>query len=357
MADEMDFDQKTEPASPRRREAAAEEGRFALSTELNTGIVMIIGVGGLAFLAHSLGSDLLQQMRIDLAGATHVGFSPAQVERQLSNVFSRGLTIVGLLLGMVFAAAIVTNVAQVGLRLNPARLSLDWDRVSPLHFSRILSWSKTMRGLMLLLKLAAVATVAWWILRQRGSELAHLGDADLTAAVARSWRLVLRMALGLASTLLAIGIVDYAWQRWHFERSIRMTKQELKDEFKREEGDPQIKGRLRKMQRENAQRKMFREVPKATVIVTNPTHLAVALQYEAGKMTAPKVIAKGADHVAQRIIRLARRYHVPVVERKPLAQALYKMVKVDREIPMGLYLVVAELLAHVYRLKSGTTKG
>jgi flagellar biosynthetic protein FlhB len=351
MADEIDFEQKTEPASPRRREELAEQGKFALSTELSTGIIMVIGVGGLAILARELGDGLLAQTRVDLAAATPFGFSPERVQHQLGNIFGRGLAIVGLLLGMLFAATIVTNVAQVGLRLNLARLTVDWDRVSPLHLSRLMGWSKLVRGLTLLLKLVAVALVAWWILSQRGGELLHLGDANLASATARSWSLILRMAFGMSATLLAIGVVDFAWQRWHFERSIRMTKQELKEEFKRDEGDPQIKARMRKMQRENAQRKMLREVPKATVVVTNPTHLAVALTYQAGKMSAPKVTAKGAGHVAKRITRLARRYNVPVVERKPLAQALYKTVKVGREIPMGLYLVVAELLAHVYRLK------
>ena len=263
----------------------------------------------------------------------------------------------GILLAALFVGAVVVNVGQVGFHLNLERLSLDWERVSPLHLSRVLSWSKSIRGLMLLLKLCAIAAVVFWILRQRGGEVAHVGDGNLSSAVERSWGLVLRMALGIAGTLLVLGILDYGWQYWQFEKSLRMSKEELKAEMKNEEGDPQIKGRLRKMQRENAQRKMFREVSKATVIVTNPTHLAVALQYEAGKMTAPKVIAKGAGHVAKRIVRLARRYGVPVVERKPLAQALFKTVKIDREIPIGLYLLVAELLAHVYRLKGGTVKG
>jgi flagellar biosynthetic protein FlhB len=357
MADESEFDQRTEPATPRRREEAAEQGQFALSTELNTGIIMIVGAGGLAFLATSLGNALLWQTRIDLAGAAAFDFSVERVRHQLGSLFGNGLAVIGLLLGLLFAAAIAVNVAQVGFRVNPGRLSLDWNRVSPLHFNRFLSWSKMVRGLILLLKLLAVALVAWWILRHRGSELAHLGDANLASAVARSWVFVLRMTIGLAATLLVIGIIDYVWQRWQFERSIRMTKQELKEEFKRDEGDPQIKARMRKLQRDNAQRRMFRDVPEATVIVTNPTHLAVALRYEAGKMTAPKVVAKGRGFVAQRIIRLARRYNVPVIERKPLAQALFKTVKIGREIPLGLYLVVAELLAHVYRLKTGTAKG
>lgn len=354
MADEdVDLQSKTEPATPRRREEAAEQGRFALSNELITGVTIFAGIGGLALVAHELGGGLLSQTRIDLAAASGAELTRERVQYLFNNLFGRSFAIAGSLMGLLFAATIVVNVAQVGFRMNPDRLTFDWERVSPFHFDRLLSWSKSVRGLMLLLKIVAVGTVAWWILRQRGAEVTHLGDVGLASAVARSWGLVLRLALGLAGTLLVIGLLDYAWQLWDFERSLRMSKQELKEEVKREEGDPQMKGRIRKMQRENAQRKMFRKIPEATVVITNPTHLAVALKYDAGKMAAPRVVAKGAGHIAKRIVMLARRHGVPVVERKPLAQALFKTVKVDREIPMGLYFLVAELLAYVYKLKGG----
>lgn len=351
MAEEADFQSKTEPASPRRREEAAEQGKFATSTELNTGITVLLGIGGLAFLAHAFGDGLLLQTRIDIAGAASHDLSPERVQGLFAGMFGRAVMIVGVLLGILFAAAIAANALQVGFRLTPSKLALNWDRVSPFHLDRLLSWSKVVRGLLLVLKIAAVGGVAWWILRQRGAEVTHLGDGGLASALARSWSLVIRLALGMAGTLLVIGLIDYAWQLWQFERSLRMTKQELKEELKREEGDPHIKARVRKLQRENAQRKkMFQKVQQATVVVTNPTHLAVALQYEPG-MPAPKVIAKGAGAIAHRIVQLAREHKIPVVERKPLAQALYKIVKIDAEIPLSLYLVVAELLAHVYKLK------
>jgi flagellar biosynthetic protein FlhB len=148
-------------------------------------------------------------------------------------------------------------------------------------------------------------------------------------------------------------LVDYVWQLWRFEQSLRMSKQELKEEVKREEGDPQVKMRVRRLQREAATKRMMLDVPKATVVVTNPTHLAVALRYEKGEGAAPKVIAKGADHMAAKIIAAARKHGVPVLERKPVAQALFKSVKVGQEIPMGLYHVVAEILAYVYKLRAG----
>ena len=167
-----------------------------------------------------------------------------------------------------------------------------------------------------------------------------------------AWRLLIRIALGLAGTLLVIGVADYVFQRWRFEQTLYMSRQEVKEELKREEGNPQVRARIRKLQRENAQRKMFHQVQHATVVVTNPTHLAVALQYEAGAMAAPKVVAKGADHIAKRIVMLRARHGVPVVERKPLAQALYKTVKLDQPIPFALYVVTAEIMAYVYQLKN-----
>jgi flagellar biosynthetic protein FlhB len=146
-------------------------------------------------------------------------------------------------------------------------------------------------------------------------------------------------------------VLDYAYQRWRFELSLRMTRQEMKEELKRDEGDPQVKARIRRLQREAAQKRMLQEVPKATVIITNPTHLAIALRYEQGAMGAPRVVAKGAGFVAERIVELARKNWVPIVQRPPLAQVLFKAVQVNQEIPAELYVVVAEVLAYVYRLR------
>jgi flagellar biosynthetic protein FlhB len=353
MADDFDQESKTETATPRRREQAYEQGQFAISAELSSGVVVFVGVGALAMVAHAFGDGLLAHTRNGLTTMPTSEMPMDVVHGLFNGMFGRGLALTGLLFGLVFAAALAVNLAQVGFRLNLERVSMDWERLSPFHFDRLLSWSKVMRGLILLLKVTAVGTVAWWTLRNRSGEIAQLGDTSLMAAVASSWTVLIRLALSMAGTLFVIGVLDYGWQLWSFERSINMTKQEIKDELKREEGDPQIRGRIRRMQRETAQRKMIREVPKATVIVTNPTHLAIALRYEPGKMSAPKVVAKGAGHIAKRIVALARLHGVPVLERKSLAQTLFKTVRVDKEVPMGLFLVVAEVLAHVYRLKGG----
>jgi flagellar biosynthetic protein FlhB len=354
MAEEMDFQTRTEPPSPRRRERAYEEGQFALSAELTSGVVLFAGVAGLLWLAHALGGGLLSQTRGDLLQLPYSDLSPGDVQRLFIAKFFQALSIAGILIGVLFVATLGVGLAQAGFHFNFARLTIDWDRVAPYHLSRLLSGRNVMRGLFLLFKIGAIAVLAWWIIGQRGRQIAHLSDASLTGALASAWNVITRIALALATALLVIGVADYAYQRWRFERSLYMTKLEVKEELKREEGNPQIKARIRKLQRETAQRKMFHQVKRATVVVTNPTHLAVALQYEAGTMTAPKVVAKGADHVAKRIVTIAREHSVPVVERKTLAQALYKTVKVEQTIPLGLYLVVAELMAYVYRLKAST---
>jgi flagellar biosynthesis protein FlhB len=353
MAEDLDLGSKTEPPSPRKREKAHEEGQFAHSPDLVSGLVLFVGVAGLLYLTHALGSGLLTQTRIDLARLPWSDLSIEGVQQLFTGKFVHALSIGGLLIGLLFVAALTVNVAQTGFHFNFDRLTMNWDRIGPYHFDRLLSWSKIVRGLVLLLKITAVAAVAWWVLRRRGSEIAHVNETSLGATLAHGWTVAIWISLSLAGTLLLIGVIDYAYQRWQFERSLYMSKQELKEEMKREEGNPQIKARVRKLQRENARRKMFHKVRTATVVVTNPTHLAIALQYEAGAMKAPKVIAKGAGHVAKRIVMIARKNGVPVVERKPLAQALFKSVKIDQDIPLGLYFVVAELMAYVYQLKGG----
>jgi flagellar biosynthetic protein FlhB len=350
MADDFDFQQKTEPPSPRRRERAAEEGQFPHSSELNSGVLLFVGFGGMLLLAQALGGGLLAQTRWDLVTLPASDLTAGDIQKLLIDKFSQGLSIAGMLIGLLFLVALGVGIGQVGFNLNVGKLAIKWEQVFPFQFSRLIGWDKVMRGLFLLCKIAAIGVVAYWIVRQRGSEIMHLNDSGLGGAMAGAWDVTIRIALGLAGTLLLIGVADYAYQRWRFEQSLYMSKQEVKEEMKREEGNPQTKARIRKLQRENAQRKMFHKVPKATVVVTNPTHLAVALQYEAG-MTAPKVVAKGADHIAQRIIAIARKHAVPVVEKKSLAQMLFKTVKLDQAVPLGLYVVVAELMAYVYRLK------
>ena len=182
--------------------------------------------------------------------------------------------------------------------------------------------------------------------------MAALGQYDLSTAVGITWDMTVRLALVAGGAMVVLGAADYAFKWFQLEQKLRMSKQDLIEEHKKEEGDPQIKARIRKLGRELSQRRMMKSVPTATVVITNPTHLAIALRYDKTIHSAPRVVAKGAGHVAKRIVEMARSHAVPVIEKKPVAQALFKAVKVGQDIPMALFQAVAEVLAFVYRLRN-----
>ena len=343
---------KTEAPTEHRREEARDEGRVAYSTELSAGLLLLAAVAALWLGAQALGGGLLEILRQGLLNARSQDISPQQATALLIALTGHGFELSGLFLGMLFAMAFGAGMIQAGFRMNPGLLRPRWDKLSIANgWSRLFSLAALMRGLMAVVKVSVVALIAFWVLQGKGPQIAMVGRCPLTAAAAQGWELALRLALAIAAALLLVGLADYCFQRWRHEQSLWMTKQELKEESKREEGDPLIKARVRKLQRQAARKQMMRDVPRATVVLTNPTHLAIAIRYERGKMKAPKVVAKGAGFVAKRIVALARRHAVPVVERKPVAQALFKAVQVGQEIPAALYFVVAEILAFVYRLR------
>jgi flagellar biosynthetic protein FlhB len=326
----------------------------ATSAELYTGVLLLAGVAALLLLSPVMADVLRQGLRADLLHSRNIELGQEEVAYLFLTQLGRGLNVLGVLLGVLFVLGVAAGVLQVGFAPSAEILALKWERLSPARgWGRILSKAGLMRGLFSTVKVAVIAGLAWWVLQDKTGQIAGLMDESLHSAVAAGWGMAVRMALVIAGALTVVGVADYAWQRWQHEQSLHMTKQEKKDEQKEDEGDPQVKLRQRKLQREAAQQRMYREVPKASVVITNPTHLAIALRYEQGAMSAPRVVAKGAGHVAQRLIELARRHGVPIVERKPLAHALYRAVKLNQEIPAVLYQAVAEVLAYIYRLRVG----
>jgi flagellar biosynthetic protein FlhB len=254
----------------------------------------------------------------------------------------------------MFIVALGVGTLQVGLHVVPELVLPRWEKLSQ-GWSRAFSQAAVVRGLVAVVKVIVVGLIGFLVVRGRATQIMTLGQGSLAQAAIQAGDIAVRMALAMAATLVVIGVADYGFQRWRYEMMLRMTRQELKEEVRREEGDPQVRGRIRKMQREMLKNRMMRDVPGATVVVTNPTHLAVALKYDRGTMGAPRVVAKGAGYVASRIVDLARRHSVPVVERQAVAQALYKAVPIGQEIPHALFQAVAEVLAYVYRLR-GITK-
>jgi flagellar biosynthetic protein FlhB len=350
-----DFFERTEAATPRRREEARQEGQVAYSHELTSGLLLLAGTVALALTAQALGGSLLHAVRSGLLVPAGLELDAGTTQGLFATLFRRGVELVGFLLGFLFLAGVGVGILQVGFYLTPTLLGVNWERISPASgWGRILSKNSAIRGLGSLVKIALVAILAYWMLKGRLGEIASLNEGTLARATGVAWGIVIRLAMALAGGLALVGILDYLWQRWRYELSLRMSKYELKQEMKEHEGDPDVRARLRKVRAEIAKNRMFKDVPKATMVVTNPTHLAVALRYEVGVMPAPKVVAKGSGAVAKYIVDLARRHNVPIVERKPLAQALYATVRVGQQIPAELYLVVAELLAYVYRLRPPT---
>jgi flagellar biosynthetic protein FlhB len=216
----------------------------------------------------------------------------------------------------------------------------------------MMSSRSAMRGTATIVKASLLAALAAWTLTSRTGEISAAGHGTLAEAVSIAWQLSMRLAFTMSLAMVILGLLDYLFQRWRLEQELRMTRRELQEEHRDQEGDPQLRARIRKLQRETVQRKMIQEVPQATVVLTNPTHYAIALRYERGETEAPRIIAKGEGRFAQRIAQVARDHGIPVLERKILTRALYRSVDVGQEIPMEFYQAIAEILAHVYRLRA-----
>ena len=251
----------------------------------------------------------------------------------------------------VLLTGLAINFYQVGLNLNTEAIGFKLDKLNPINgFGRIFS----KRSLVELVKsLFKIAIIGFFLYRSLKEELPYMPQFiyyDLGTSLEELSKILFAMVFQVIAVILILAVLDYAYQKWQTTQDLKMTKQEVKDEMKQSEGDPQIKGKIRQKQRQMAMARMMQEVPKADVIITNPTHYAVALSYEQG-MTAPLVVAKGQDLVAQKIKRIAKEHDVPIVENKPLARALYASVEVGDAVPENLYQAVAEVLAYVYRLK------
>jgi flagellar biosynthesis protein FlhB len=257
------------------------------------------------------------------------------------------------ILGLIALVAAAAHMLQFGLLFTTEPLRPKLDRLNPVAgFGRLLSRRNLTKTGMSVLKLAVVTTVAWLYLRHKLAAVAGLPLLDTFTGVALIAKLVIELAIWLLALLLVIGAVDFLYQKWQHTQDLKMTKEEVKDERRNMEGDPMVKGRRMKLMRDMAMQRVAAAVPRADVIVTNPTHYSIAIQYDEKTMRAPRVVAKGVDHMAMRIRHLAMIHKVPIVERPPLARALYSGVEVGQEVSPEFYQAIAELLAYVYRLES-----
>jgi flagellar biosynthesis protein FlhB len=344
-------DNKTEQPSQRKLSHARSEGQVVQSREVNSLFMLTAGAAVVLLMAPALA----RRMAVTLARFLEPpalldggGILWGAVLNLLGEV--AGVLILPLIVFVV--AAIGGSVLQTGVVFAVDKLGFDWSRLSLAGgFSRLFSVRAGVEFLKGLAKVAAIAMIATALLKPEAARLPLLLSLEPVALAAEFHRLLLSLVLWVLLLAAAMSLLDYAYQRFSFMRSMRMSKQELKEEHRQAEGDPMVRARLRQVRMERAKRRMMAAVPTASVVVTNPTHYAVALAYEMGDKGAPRVVAKGADLVAQRIREVAEEHDVPLVENPPLARALYANVELDHEIPQEHYRAVAEIISYVFRLK------
>jgi flagellar biosynthesis protein FlhB len=349
---------KSQDATPHRRQQAREEGQVAQSPDLASAGLLIVALAILLMFGGQIATFFGLYAREQLGGDPWISADQDFVVGHFLTVGIEVAKVLAPVLGLLLLAGVLVHVLQTGLLWVPDKLSLDLDRLNPLKgFQRIFSLSGAMRLVMGLFKVLIVSMVAFWSLYHRREEILGVSAMDLPQIAAFIVDITLWTSIKIGMALLVLAALDYAYQRWKHEQDLRMTSQEVREEMKNLQGDPQVAARRRQVQRQLALHRVSSAVPKADVVITNPTELAVAIQYDSTTMNAPIVVAKGAGEVAARIRRLALEHGVPVLERKPLAQALYKDVDINRPIPDKMYAAVAELLAYVYQLKGKPLPG
>lgn len=356
MASESDNGERTEEATQQRREDFRKRGQVAQTRELSAVLllfasVLVIWMMSRFFFAQiyelftrSLGDDLVMAVR----GGDYFQMASVATTKMAYLV----LPVMGVMWVMGFASSVI----QTGFLHNEEALQLKWERIDPMAgFKRMFSLKALTEGIKACLKLTVILGLAYLLLQKEIHQLPQLMNYSIAQIFVFLGSLTVRLLAGVGFFMLVLAGVDYFYLRWDLEKQMRMTKQEIKEEIKSREGDPMVRARIKRIQRDYAQKRMMDDVPKADVIVTNPTHIAVALKYDAG-MVAPTVVAKGADLIAEKIRNLAREHGIPIVENKPLARTMFKTLKIGQMIPRELYTAVAEVLSYVYRLKKKTVR-
>ncbi len=352
--------ERTEPATPRRRQEARRKGQVARTVELGSALILLTGFSALYLMApgaaREIAASTTRFWEDALAGFARV--EPGNIPSLFLEMIWIAVRFAAPLALAVMAVGLGAQLLQVGFLTSTEPLKPQWRRIDPVSgFKRIFSKRAAVELVKATVKIVIVGGLAYSLLRGSLPQYGEYMMISPVEATAHTGRLVFRLGLWIGIAMLGLALLDFLYQRWEFEQSIRMTRQEVKEELRQTEGDPHVRSRIRQRQRQIASARMMAKVPTADVVVTNPVHLAVALKYDPVEMDAPTVVAKGAGPLAQRIKEVAREHGVAVVENVWLARALYESVPLDARIPEELYKAVAEVLAFVYRLKGKSVPG
>lgn len=352
MAEAQSGQERTEQATGKKQQEARNKGQIARSKEMNTVLMLLAGGGGFLFMGDNLVEGLMQTMRDSLVIDRASMFDADVMPRLFGEAVVSALENILPMLALLVIAAIVAPMAMGGWSFSLHPLQPDLKKMDPIKgLKRIFSSKGLVELVKSLVKLLLVGSVGYLLLQTKLEGFLALGNQSLELGLAHLGNDLIWIFFLLSSALIVVALVDVPFQLWDFARQQKMTRQEVKDEHKETDGNPEVKGKIRRTQLEMAQRRMMEEVPKADVVVTNPTHYAVALRYDQDKMGAPVVVALGADEVAGHIRRIALANDVPILSAPPLARALYYSTKLNEEIPAGLYLAVAQVLAYIFQLR------
>jgi flagellar biosynthetic protein FlhB len=357
MAEDSDLE-RTEPASPRRIEQAREKGQVPRSRELSTFAILLAAGGGLTLMGSGLMHSMSDLMRLGLELDRSAAFDSSLMMSRLHQGSQDMLIAFIPFMLVMLVAALVAPMLLSGWLFSVEALQPDFGRLNPFKgIARMLSWHSVAELVKAVAKSALIGGVAGWVIWHQRDALMALATQPLDVALANVGSMAASTFLAIAGSMILLVAIDVPFQLWEHSSKMKMSREELRQESKEMEGDPQIKARIRALQREAARRRMMAEVPKADVIVTNPTHYAVALRYQDNKMSAPQVVAKGSQLVAARIRELGLEHNIPIVQTPPLARALYRHAELGEEIPAALYTAVAEVLAYVYQLRRYRSEG
>lgn len=349
---EQDDSQKTEDPTPKKLEESRKKGQVPLSREVNNWIMLVAGTLVVLALGPSAMRQLTVHLRTYIADAHLLPGVPGGLGMVLGDSFLAIFGILALPLIFLMAAAFIGPFAQIGPLFSGETIKPDISKISPFKgFKRLFSMRSIMEFVKGVLKIAIISVVGAILLYPFFGSIEHMVGLSTAAMLDELSILVFRMMIGILMVMFVVAVLDLLYQRYEHHKKMRMTKQEVKDEYKQSEGDPHIKAKLRQLRQEKARARMMQAVPGADVVITNPTHYAIALKYDPDKMAAPVVVAKGVDHIAAKIREIANENKVTLVENRPLARALYDTVDIDEPVPAEHYQAVAEVISYVFRLK------
>jgi flagellar biosynthetic protein FlhB len=347
--------EKTEPATPKKRQEARKKGQVAKSNELPGAFILFF-----TFLSFVMFGGFLKKHFFNIFDVTLNDYllsevSVTNVTTLFGNLLVEGLILLSPIFFVTMLIALLGNFLQIGILFTGDPLLMKFNKLNPIEGAKkIFGLRSLVEFLKSMLKVSVVGVVVYITLSGQIKEIMKLSHYSLENTLSFVASITIRLGITIGLILVVLAIFDYIYQRYEHEKSLKMSKQDIKDEYKKSEGDPLIKGKIRERQRKLAMQRMMQEIPNADVIITNPTHFAIALKYNASAMEAPKVIAKGKDYVALKIKEIAKSNGIVMMENKPLARALYNQVELGDSIPADLFQAVAEVLAYVYKIKGRT---